>query len=91
MSVVDAQNTAVNKVSNFIIDTNNNTGQATLSFTIPGGGKISKSELPDNKPGDSRYKGSWLYNVVIDVSDASESTGFLRSNEYNVQFLITKD
>ena len=90
LSVVDAQNTAVNKVSNFIIDTNSNTGQATLSFTIPGGGKISKSELPDNYPGQNQYKGSWLYDVIIDVSDASGSTGFLRSNEYHVQFLIKK-
>jgi len=89
-SVVDAQDTAVNKVSNFIIDTNSNTGQATLSFTIPGGGKISKSELPDNYPGQNQYKGSWLYDVIIDVSDASGSTGFLRSNEYHVQFLIQK-
>jgi len=90
LSVVDAQNTAVNKVSNFVIDTNSNTGQATLSFTIPGGGKISKSELPDNYPGQNQYKGSWLYDVIIDVSDASGSTGFLRSNEYHVQFLIKK-
>jgi hypothetical protein len=90
LSVVNAQDTAVNKFSNFVIDTNTSTGQATLSFTIPGGGKISKSELPNNYPGQNQYKGSWLYDVIIDVSDASRSTDFETSDEYHVQFLITK-
>jgi hypothetical protein len=90
MSVANAQDTAIDKSFNFVIDTSNSSGRATLSFTIPGGGKISKSELPNNRPGDNRYKGSWLYDVIIDVTDASGSTGNKTSDEYHVQFLITK-
>ena len=52
----------------------------------PRGGRVSN--MPSN-PGDG-FKGCYVYVLDLQITDASEGTGFLPSATYTINFIITK-
>ena len=79
----------VNKINNFEL-ISNGVNSTELRFVVPGGGTLQNSDLPDNEPGISPWKGAWLYYIEIEAFDASGSTGSEVSDPHGIQFIITK-
>ena len=81
--------TGVNKIQNFEL-VSNGVNSTELRFVVPGGGTLQNSDLPNNEPGVSPWKGAWLYYIEIEAFDASGSTGSEVSDPHGIQFIITK-
>ncbi len=81
--------TGVNKIQNFEL-LYNGVNSTELRFIVPGGGTLQNSDLPNNEPGISPWKGAWLYYIEIEAFDASGSTGSEVSDPHGIQFIITK-
>ncbi len=90
-------NVGVDKKHNFelvtatpLASSNSFPNSIQLRFIIPGGGKISNSDLPSQGLYIDNYRGAWLYYIEIEAFDASGATGHEVSDPYGLQFIVTK-
>ncbi len=94
-SFVENTNSSVPGLTSFIDEFINETipttsnGVPVLRESIlyrPRGGRVSN--MPSN-PGNG-FKGCYVYVLDLQITDASEGTGFLPSATYTINFIITK-
>jgi hypothetical protein len=59
-----------------------------LIFDYPKGYPISKSEMPNNYT--TQLKGAWYFLINCRAVDASRGPGYLSSEYYTIEFIITR-